>query len=115
MAILMIETPPVPSGPWFNPIAKHLGRAYWAPGTGRVMAFTKGTEQEVGFLVDALDLEPGERVLDVGCGPGRHAVALARRGIDVVGVDLSEDFIALARHAAMADEVRASFEVGDVR
>jgi SAM-dependent methyltransferase len=115
MATLMIEMPPVPSGPWFNPIAKHLGPAYWAPGTGRVMAFTKGTEQEVGFLVDALDLEPGERVLDVGCGPGRHALALARSGIDVLGVDLSEDFVALARDAAAADGLSASFEVGDVR
>ena len=36
--------------------------------------------QEVDFLVDALGLGPGQRVLDVGCGPGRHAHALARRG-----------------------------------
>src|SRR5689334_14503820 len=107
--------PPVPSGPWFNQVAAHLGRAYWAPGTGRVMAFTKGTEQEVEFLVDALGLEPGERVLDVGCGPGRHALAFAGRGIEVVGVDLSDDFIALARDAAAAHGVPARFEVGDVR
>jgi SAM-dependent methyltransferase len=107
--------PPVPSGPWFNEMARFLGGAYWAPDTGRVMAFTKGTEQEVGFLVDALGMEAGERVLDVGCGPGRHALALARRGIEVVGVDLSEDFIALARDAAAADGLPARFEVGDVR
>jgi SAM-dependent methyltransferase len=107
--------PPVPSGPWFNEIAKFLRKTYWAPGTGRVMAFTKGTEQEVAFLVDALELDRGERVLDVGCGPGRHALALARGGIDVVGVDLSEDFITLARDAADADVLPARFEVGDVR
>jgi SAM-dependent methyltransferase len=107
--------PPAPPGPWFNEIAKFLGKTYWAPGTGRVMAFTKGTEQEVGFLVDALGLEAGERVLDVGCGPGRHALALARRGIDVAGVDLSEDFITLARDAAAMDRLTARFEVGDVR
>ena len=107
--------PPAPPGPWFNEIARHLGRAYWAPDTGRVMAFTKGTEQEVGFLVETLGLEVGERVLDVGCGPGRHALALARRGIDVVGVDLSHDFITLARDAAAVDGLPARFEVGDVR
>jgi SAM-dependent methyltransferase len=107
--------PPVPSGPWFNELARFLGRTYWAPNTGRVMAFTKGTEQEVAFLVDTLGLEAGARVLDVGCGPGRHALALARRGIDVVGVDLSEDFIGLARESAAAAGLRARFVVGDVR
>jgi SAM-dependent methyltransferase len=100
---------------WFNKIAAHLGRAYWAPGTGRVQAFTKGTEQEVEFLADALGLEAGEHVLDVGCGPGRHALALARRSLDVVGVDLSDDFIALARDAAAAAGLPIRFEVLDVR
>ena len=107
--------PPVPSGPWFNPIAAHLGKAYWAPDTGRVMAFTKGTDQEVGFVAAALGLEPGQRVLDVGCGPGRHALALARRGIVVDGVDLSPDFIALATAAADAEGLPARFAVLDVR
>jgi 2-polyprenyl-3-methyl-5-hydroxy-6-metoxy-1,4-benzoquinol methylase len=103
------DTPPVPSGAWFNSIARHVGPAYLRN------SFTKGTEQEVGFLVDALGLEAGVRVLDVGCGPGRHALALARRGIDVIGVDVSEDFVALARDAATAEELPARFEVGDVR
>jgi SAM-dependent methyltransferase len=105
----MTDVPPVPSGPWFNEIAAHLGPAYLRN------AFTKGTEQEVAFLIDALELDRAERVLDVGCGPGRHALALARGGIDVVGVDLSEDFIALARDAAEEDGLPARFEVGDVR
>ncbi len=45
--------------------------------------------QEVDALVSLFGLEPGERVLDVGCGPGRHALELASRGFDVVGVDIS--------------------------
>ena len=102
---------------WFNPIAAFLGEAYWAPNTTRVQAFTTGTEQEVDFLVAALGLEPGARVLDAGCGPGRHALALARRGIDVVGVDLSPDFIALASASADALGVaeHARFETADLR
>jgi SAM-dependent methyltransferase len=100
---------------WFDPIAAHLGRAYWAPDTGRVMAFTKGTEQEVEFLVDALALMPGDRLLDVGCGPGRHALALARRGIDVVGIERSRDFLQLARRAAVAEHLSATFVELDVR
>jgi ubiquinone/menaquinone biosynthesis C-methylase UbiE len=100
-----------PTGPWFNPIAAFLGKAYWAPGTTRVQSFTTGTEQEVDFLVAALALAPGMRVLDVGCGPGRHSLALAQRGIDVLGIDLSPDFVALARE----NDTTARFETKDVR
>jgi SAM-dependent methyltransferase len=108
-------SPAPPAGPWFNEVAAFLGPAYWAPGTGRVQAFTRGTDQEVDFLVDALALHAGQHVLDVGCGPGRHALALAQRGIRVTGVDASPDFVALATAAAAAADVPAAFEVLDVR
>lgn len=111
----MGEMPAVPGGAWFNPIAKHLGKAYWAPETSRVMAFTVGTVQEVDFLVEALGLEPGMLVLDAGCGPGRHSLELARRGIEVTGIDLSPDFLALARRAAEAEQLPVRFEVLDIR
>ncbi len=75
---------------WFEPVAEHLGPAYLR------YSFTRGTEQEVDFLVGALGLEPGMRVLDVGCGPGRHAYALAARGLEVVGIDISQRFVDLA-------------------
>jgi len=102
-----------PEGPWFNEIARFLGEAYWAPGSTRVQAFTTGTRQEVEFLVAALALQPGMRVLDAGCGPGRHALALAERGIEVVGIDLSDAFIAQA--ARSARDLPVEFRVGDVR
>lgn len=82
------------SGHWFEPLADHLGRAYLR------YSFTRGTENEVDFLVAALGLAPGQRVLDVGCGPGRHSHALARRGVEVVGVDISARFVELAREDA---------------
>jgi len=101
---------PPPEDPyWFDAVADFLGPAYSRN------AFTKGTEQEVDFLVDALALETGMRVLDVGCGPGRHSLSLARRGFDVVGVDHSAEFIRLARDAAGADGIAATFEELDVR
>ncbi len=80
---------------WFEPLADHMGEAYLR------YSFTKGTEQEVDFLVDALGLAPGMRVLDVGCGPGRHAHSLGARGIRVHGVDISERFVAIATAAAV--------------
>ncbi len=79
---------------WFEPIADHLGSAYLR------YSFTKGTEQEVDFLIGELHLRPGMRVLDVGCGPGRHAIALAARGIAVHGIDISKTFVDLASAAA---------------
>jgi SAM-dependent methyltransferase len=93
---------------WFEPMAEHLGDAYLR------YSFNKGTEQEVDFLIDVLSLAPGDRVLDVGCGPGRHAHALARRGLAVVGVDISERFVELARRDAPAG-ADATFEAGDAR
>jgi SAM-dependent methyltransferase len=91
---------------WFEAVAEHLGAAYLR------YSFTKGTEQEVEFLVEALDLRPGMRVLDVGCGPGRHARALATRGLEVHGVDISQRFVDLARVDAPAG---ATFERADAR
>lgn len=86
---------------WFEDVADHLGAAYDR------YAHTKGTVQEIDHVVAALGLRPGHRVLDVGCGTGRHALELARRGIATHGIDISERFIELARSAALSDE-RAS-------
>ena len=94
-------------GHWFNPLAAFVGRAYLRN------AFAKGTVQEVDFLVDALELRPRMRVLDAGCGPGRHSLELGRRGINVVGVDTSPDFLALAR--AEAGDLPVEFHEADVR
>lgn len=98
-------------GAWFDEIADFVGPAYLR------YSFTKGTKQEVDFLVEELQLEPGRhKVLDVGCGPGRHAHELARRGIDVHGVDLSATFVDLARRNTPPDAPgRATFEVQDAR
>lgn len=104
-----------PDGPWFNDLAAFVGPAYWAPNTTRVQAFAAGTDQEVGFLVAALGLAAGTRVLDVGCGPGRHALTLARSGVEVVGIDLSPEFIALATEWADRESLPAEFRVEDVR
>ncbi|MFV0258950.1 MAG: SAM-dependent methyltransferase [Acidimicrobiales bacterium] len=103
--------PPGSASHWFEPIAAHLGSAYLR------YSFTRGTAQEVRALVELGRLRPGARVLDVGCGPGRHALGLAAAGFEVVGIDVAAPFIDLARAAAeergLAD--RARFEVLDAR
>ncbi len=83
-----------------------MGKAYLR------YSFTKGTTQEVDHIIEALGLEPGDRVLDVGCGPGRHAHELARRGIVVHGIDISARFIEIAADGAPEG---ATFERLDAR
>lgn len=93
------DGPRVPERHWFEDVADHMGPAYLR------YSFTMGTRQEVDFLVDALGLSPGRTVLDVGCGPGRHAIELARRGIAVIGLDISSEFIRVAQERAVAEGV----------
>lgn len=100
---------PHPGTAYFAPIAEQLGREYLR------YSFTKGTEQEVAFLLGLMQLEPGARILDVGCGPGRHAIPLAKAGLAVTGVDISRSFLDIAAEDARAAGVAAAFFEVDAR
>ena len=73
------------------------------------------TRTEVDFLERALDLHPGERVLDVPCGFGRHSVELAARGYNVAGVDISPEMIELARKQADSAGLKIEWYIADMR
>ena len=88
------DHPAHPGSPFFADLGNRLGANYLR------YSFTKGTQQEAGFLLELLDLQAGARVLDVGCGPGRHLIALASAGLSMTGVDVSEELLAVARDAA---------------
>lgn len=62
--------------------------------------FTHNTRAEVDFLCEELSLPKGSRILDIGCGTGRHSVALGQRGYRMTGVDLSAGMLAEASKAA---------------
>jgi SAM-dependent methyltransferase len=91
---------------WFEAMADHMGEAYLR------YSFTKGTVQEVDHLISVLGLSHGMRILDVGCGPGRHAYEFARRGYLVHGIDISQTFVDVASKNAPAG---ATFERMDAR
>ncbi len=63
--------------------------------------FTRNTEAELGFLREHLGVGERGRVLDLGCGTGRHSVGLARLGYQVTGVDLSAGMLEVARQRAV--------------
>lgn len=68
------------------------------------------TRLEIDFLVEALPLHPAARVLDVGCGFGRHSVELARRGYHVLGIDPAAAMIRSARENAQRAGVDVDFQ-----
>ena len=72
-------------------------------------AFARLTSQAIGPLLDAGDLRPGIRLLDIATGPGYVAAAAAARGARVVGVDFSVPMVARARELNPAIE----FQEGD--
>jgi cyclopropane-fatty-acyl-phospholipid synthase len=58
--------------------------------TGRQMSLDDAQRRKVAMLLDRLDLKPGQRLLEIGCGWGSLAIAAAKRGVDVVGLTLSK-------------------------
>jgi 2-polyprenyl-3-methyl-5-hydroxy-6-metoxy-1,4-benzoquinol methylase len=62
--------------------------------------FTRDTIKEIDFLTEELSLSPKNRILDIGCGTGRHSIELARRGYQVTGVDVSSGMLTEAKRAA---------------
>lgn len=69
----------------------------------------------VEFIATDLTLPTDARILDLCCGPGRYAVELAQRGYDLVGLDINEQYITLARQLAEREGVQATFLTGDMR
>lgn len=78
-------------------------------------SWVEQTCSQVDFLVEALGIREGARVLDLACGFGRHAIELARRGCQVVGIDITSDYVAEARRQAQAEGLVAEFHCMDVR
>ena len=76
-------------------------------------SFTQGTEGEVDFVERELGADRSQRILDIGCGTGRHAIELARRGYQVTGFDLSEAQLRLAREKAAQAGVVVEFQRRD--
>jgi SAM-dependent methyltransferase len=75
-------------------------RRFWTNKPFSDPPWTGWTLARFGQLLMALDLRPGDRVLDFGCGTGWSSEMLARMGMDVVAMDVSPDALEMARQSA---------------
>ncbi len=94
---------------WYETFFENASRKYDQE------SFTQGTLGECDFIEQEIEADKSCRILDVGCGTGRHAIELARRGYDITGVDLSPSQIKRAREKAQAAGLGIRFEEMDAR
>ncbi|MDJ0680162.1 MAG: class I SAM-dependent methyltransferase [Xenococcaceae cyanobacterium MO_167.B52] len=78
-------------------------------------SFVQGTMGECDFIEREINYDKTKRILDVGCGTGRHSIELAKRGYDLTGIDLSESQLKRAKEKAFAQKVSINFERQDAR
>ncbi len=81
----------------------------------RPMLNAERTARDLEFIEWALALEPGSTVLDLGCGIGRHAIGMARRGHHITGLDFNARYLAIAGDEARAAGVEVAWRQGDMR
>lgn len=94
---------------WYEELFENYARQYDRKG------FTQGTLGECDFFEKELGHDRSLRILDVGCGTGRHCLEMARRGYDITGVDLSEAQLRRAREKAQEAGLEVPFLQGDAR
>ncbi|MGH1347288.1 MAG: methyltransferase domain-containing protein [Nannocystales bacterium] len=130
-----LPDPPAAKAPVEDRVEPHVAPTPSAPATGltpkapgwpeevfdeHCAAMTRANhaklaKAEVEFFIQSAGLQPGARVLDVGCGDGAHCLVLAQRGFGVTGLDISPAQIARAERAKDALGVGASFVKADMR
>jgi ubiquinone/menaquinone biosynthesis C-methylase UbiE len=95
---------------WYKEYFEEMGIEY------EDFPFTQNTENEVNWMIKEYLPNPEMKILDVGCGTGRHAINLATKGYkNITGIDLSPTMIRAAQAVAKEKNVSIDFRVGDAR
>jgi 2-polyprenyl-3-methyl-5-hydroxy-6-metoxy-1,4-benzoquinol methylase len=94
---------------WYETLFENYARQYDAE------CYVQGTVGEVDFIEGELGFNKSSRILDIGCGTGRHAIELAKRGYKVTGVDLSKSQLQRAKEKAGDANVQIEFIQRDAR
>ena len=94
--------------PWYETIFDERCPELFGP-------LERDPEEEVAQILALIPIPPGAAVVDLGCGRGRHAIPLSRRGYRVTGVDLSEKMLRLARERAEKEGASVEWVREDMR
>jgi SAM-dependent methyltransferase len=94
---------------WYETLFENYGKQYDREN------FTQGTAGECDFLEKEIGSDRSRRIIDIGCGTGRHSIEMAKRGYNVTGVDLSESQLERAREKAAHLGLRIDFQEHDAR
>jgi 2-polyprenyl-3-methyl-5-hydroxy-6-metoxy-1,4-benzoquinol methylase len=94
---------------WYESLFENYGRKYDSEN------FTHGTIGECDFIEKEINFDKSLKILDVGCGTGRHALELSKRGYQVTGIDLSESQLKRAKEKAKAADLLIDFQCHDAR
>jgi 2-polyprenyl-3-methyl-5-hydroxy-6-metoxy-1,4-benzoquinol methylase len=94
---------------WYESLFENYGEKYDKE------VFTQGTLGECDFIEKEINYNKQLKILDIGCGTGRHSLELARRGYQLTGIDLSNSLLDRAREKALAQNLRVDFQIQDAR
>jgi len=95
---------------WYQELFEEMGIEY------EDYPFTQNTETEVNWMIREYLTNPEMKILDVGCGTGRHTIDLATKGYrNITAIDLSPSMIRTARKIAQEKGVPVDFKVCDAR
>jgi 2-polyprenyl-3-methyl-5-hydroxy-6-metoxy-1,4-benzoquinol methylase len=77
--------------------------------------YTQGTIGECDFIENEIAHNKQLRILDIGCGTGRHSIELTKRGYNATGIDLSETQLNRAKEKAAEQKLQIDFQVLEAR
>ncbi len=77
--------------------------------------FVQGTLGECDFIEQEINFNKDLKIVDIGCGTGRHSIELSKRGYSLTGIDLSESLLKKAREKATQNGVKIDFLRHDAR
>jgi 2-polyprenyl-3-methyl-5-hydroxy-6-metoxy-1,4-benzoquinol methylase len=94
---------------WYEELFENYGMKYDNEN------FTQGTMGECDFIEKEIEYNKKTKILDIGCGTGRHSIELSKRGYSVAGIDLSESLLKRAKEKAFEQNLQIVFKKHDAR